>query len=69
MVPIRLAVPVPANYRYAVHCCGFKLDMDVLPDHAVALFADEAMSKRYGGWMWPSTFEVVDLLARKEGNV
>ena len=69
MALIRLAVPVPANYRYAVHFCGFKLDMDVLPDHAVALFADEAMAKRYGDWMWPSTFEVVDLLARKEGNV
>ena len=67
MVSIRLAVPAPATYRYAVHCCGYKADMDVLPDYAVALFADEAMARRYGDWMWPSTFEVVDLLAPKEG--
>jgi hypothetical protein len=67
MVSIRLAVPAPGTYRYAVHCCGYKADMDVLPDHAVALFADEAMARRYGDWMWPSTFEVVDLLAPKEG--
>ncbi|NNA01925.1 hypothetical protein [Pseudomonas lundensis] len=68
MAPKRFAVPTPAAYRYAVHSCAFKLDLDVFPDHALALFADEAMAKRYGAWMWPSTFEVVDLLAPKEGG-
>ena len=68
MASIRLAVPTPATYRNAVHCCGYKAEMDSLPDHAMALFADEAMARRYGAWMWPTTFEVVDLLAPKEVN-
>lgn len=68
MAAIRLAAPIPGAYRFAVHCCAYKVDMDVLPDHAVALFADEAMARRYGDWLWPKTFEVVDLLAPKEVN-
>lgn len=64
MVSTRLAVPNPRNYRYAVFCCSFKMDLSSMPDHALALFADEAMAKRYGAWMWPSTFEVVDRLAQ-----
>jgi hypothetical protein len=56
----RLAVPDPANYRFAVFCCSFKMDLSSTPDHALALFTDAAMAKRYGAWMWPSTFEVVD---------
>lgn len=56
----RLAIPDPANYRFAVFCCSFKMDLSYTPDHALALFSDEAMAKRYGAWMWPSTFEVVD---------
>jgi len=68
MVARRFAVPEPRMYRYAVHCCSFKFDMGGMPDHALALFADEAMAKRYGAWMWPTTFEVVDLLAPKEGE-
>jgi hypothetical protein len=68
MTTRRLAVPEPASYRYAVYCCSFKVDLSSTPDHALALFAHEAMAKRYGAWMWPSTFEVVDLLAPKEGN-
>jgi len=64
----RLAVPDPATYRFAVFCCSFKIDLGSTPDHALALFVDQAMAERYGAWMWPSTFEVVDLL-RKKGNV
>jgi len=57
----RLAVPNPANYRFAVFCCSFKMDMGSTPDHALALFVDQAMAERYGDWMWPTTFQVVDL--------
>lgn len=56
-----LAVPNPANYRFAVFCCSFKMDLGSIPDHALALFADQAMAMRYGVWMWPTTFQVVDL--------
>ncbi|MFU2330308.1 hypothetical protein [Pseudomonas sp. NFX98] len=56
----RLAVPDPSNYRFAVFCCSFKMELGSTPDHALALFADEGMANRYGAWMWPSTFEVVD---------
>lgn len=57
----RLAVPNPANYRFAVFCCSFEMDMGSTPDHALALFVDQAMAERYGAWMWPTTFRVVDL--------
>ena len=62
----RLAAPAPSNYRYAVFCCSFKWELGSTPDHAMALFADEAMAKRYGASMWPSTFEVVDRFALPE---
>ena len=65
----RLAVPVPSNYRYAVFCCSYKMDLSSTPDHALALFADKAMAERYGAWMWPSTFEVVDRLDQPEATV
>jgi hypothetical protein len=61
----RLAIPDSANYRFAVFCCSYKLDLGSTPDHALALFVDQAMAERYGAWMWPSTFEVVDLLGKK----
>lgn len=68
-MPFRhFAVPDATLYRYAVHCCSFKYDLGGTPDDALALFADEAMAKRYGAWMWPNTFEVVDLQAPKEVN-
>ncbi|WP_095059355.1 MULTISPECIES: hypothetical protein [unclassified Pseudomonas] len=64
----RLAVPDPKNYRFAVFCCSFKLDLSDTPDHALVLFADKAMAKRYGAWMWPSTYEVVDRFAQMEAT-
>ncbi|CAI8789675.1 hypothetical protein EMIT0P291_190096 [Pseudomonas sp. IT-P291] len=42
-------------------CCSFKIDLGSPPDHALALFVDQAMAERYGAWMWPTTFQVVDL--------
>lgn len=57
----RLAAPDPSTYRFAVFCCSFKVDLSSPPDHALALFADEAMARRYGAWMWPGTYEVVDV--------
>ncbi|WP_256353519.1 hypothetical protein [Pseudomonas sp. PDM30] len=65
MVDRRLAVPDAASYRFAVFCCSFKWDMGSTPDHALALFVDQAMAERYGAWMWPSTFEVVDLRSKR----
>lgn len=64
----RLAVPEPSTYRFAVFCCSFKMDLSSTPDHALALFADEAMANRYGARMWPTTFEVVDRLAQLEAT-
>ncbi|WP_440057947.1 hypothetical protein [Pseudomonas fragariae (ex Marin et al. 2024)] len=58
----RLALPEIETYRYAVFCCSFKVDLSSAPDHALALFVDAAMAKRYGAWMWPDTFEVVDVV-------
>ncbi len=58
------AVPDPANYRFAVFCCSFKMDLGSTPDHAMVLFADRAMAERYGAWMWPSTYEVIDRLSK-----
>lgn len=67
MADRRLAVPEIEIYRWAVFCCSFKLDLGDLPDHALALFADEAMARRYGAWMWPETYQVIDRLAAQEG--
>lgn len=64
----RLAIPDPQQYRFAVYCCSFKLDLGDLPDHAMALFPDRGMATRYGAWMWPRTFQVVDLQADKEAD-
>ncbi|MNR45997.1 hypothetical protein D3C85_1649070 [compost metagenome] len=64
----RLAVPVPSNYRFAVFCCSYKMELGSTPDHALALFADEAMANRYGVFMWPTTYEVVDRLAKPEAT-
>ncbi|MNE33632.1 hypothetical protein D3C76_1454830 [compost metagenome] len=66
MADRRLAVPDPAQYPYAVFCCSFKMDIGRTPDHCLALFADRAMAERYGAWMWPTTFEVVDRRAPTE---
>ncbi|MDI3357007.1 hypothetical protein MO767_22030 [Pseudomonas sp. UYIF39] len=57
-----LAPVDPSAYRYAVHCCSFKWDLGTAPDHALALFFDVAMARRYGAGMWPDTFEVVDIV-------
>ncbi|OZY39364.1 hypothetical protein CJF43_23360 [Pseudomonas fragi] len=65
----RLATVEPRAYRWAVHCCSYKWELGTFPDRAVALFADEAMAIRYGGSMWPSTFEVVDLQAAGGGEL
>ena len=58
----RLAVPQIDTYRFAVFCCSFKVDLGSTPDHALALFVDQAMAKRYGAWMWPGTYEVIDVI-------
>ena len=68
MADPRLAVPKPDLYRYAVFCCSSKIELGSTPDHALALFFDRAMAIRYGGSMWPSTYEVVDLLEPAEGT-
>ncbi|MEJ8867272.1 hypothetical protein [Pseudomonas jessenii] len=55
-----LAPTDPADYRYAVHCCGYKWDLSFEQDQAVAIFRSIEMAKTYGARMWPSTFEVID---------
>jgi hypothetical protein len=42
------------------------MELGSTPEHALALFADEAMANRYGALMWPTTFEVVDRFAKPE---
>jgi hypothetical protein len=61
----RLAVPEIDTYRFAVFCCSFKVDLSSTPDHALALFVNASMAKRYGAWMWPGTYEVVDVVTGK----
>jgi hypothetical protein len=55
-----LAPTDPAEYRFAVHCCGYKWDLTYEKDRAVAVFRCAEMAKTYGARMWPTTFEVID---------
>jgi hypothetical protein len=55
-----LAPTNPADYRYAVHCCGYKWELTDRPDRAVALFEHRSAAIKFGQMMWPSTFEVID---------
>ena len=58
----RLAPTDPADYRFAVHCCAHKLDLTDKPDRAVGLFEHRAVAQQFGRLMWPSTFEVIDIV-------
>lgn len=58
----RLAAPDPAAFRYAVYACSSKIDLSTPPDPAVALFDRKGVAESFGRLMWPSTFEVVDLM-------
>jgi hypothetical protein len=62
MTSTRLAPPNPAAFRYAVYACSSKLDLSIPPDPAVALFDHKGIAESFGRLMWPSTFEVVDLM-------
>lgn len=63
-----LAPVEPNVYRWAVHCCAYKHDLSHKPDRAVALFEHKSAAQHFGSLMWPTTFEVVDVLATKEGD-
>ena len=63
-----LARTDPDAYRYAVHCCSYKLDLSYSPDRAVALFEQECVAHTFGRLMWPTTYEVVDRLPQPEGD-
>ncbi len=58
----RLAPTDPSAYRYAVHCCGYKWELTDKPDRAVALFEHSSAALKFGEAMWPSTFEVIDVV-------
>ena len=58
----RLATTNPADYRYAVHSCGYKVDLTSKPDRAVALFAHQVLAFQFGRAMWPEQFEVIDVV-------
>ncbi len=58
----RLAPTNPIEYRYAVHSCGYKWDLTDKPDRAVALFEHHSAAQKFGSLMWPSTFEVIDVI-------
>jgi hypothetical protein len=62
MSDTRLAAPDPAAFRYAVYACSSKIDLSTPPDPAVALFDRKGVAESFGRLMWPSTFEVVDLM-------
>lgn len=51
----------PVDYHFAVHCCGYKLDLTDKPDRAVALFEHSSAALKFGQAMWPSTYEVIDV--------
>ena len=63
MLNRQLARVNPDTYRWAVHCCSYKLDLSHQPDRAVALFEHESAARHFGALMWPSTYEVIDLQA------
>jgi hypothetical protein len=61
LVPDSRLVPTnPAEYRFAVYSCGYKLDLTDKPDRAVALFEHPTAAQKFGCLMWPTTFEVID---------
>ena len=62
-----LAPSEPSAYRWAVHCCSYKLDLSYGPDRAVALFEHERVAHTFGRLMWPNTYEVVDRQPEPEG--
>lgn len=62
MANSRIAPTNPADYRFAVHCCAHKLDLTDKPDRAVALFEHPSAALKFGQAMWPSTFEVIDVI-------
>lgn len=62
MPDARLAPTNPAEYRFAVHCCGYKWELSDKPDRAVALFEHSSAALKFGQAMWPSTYEVVDVI-------
>lgn len=62
MADRRLAPTDPADYRFAVHSCGYKWELTDKPDRAVALFEHRAVAQQFGRLMWPSTFEVIDII-------
>lgn len=62
MADRRLAPTDPAKYRFAVHCCGYKWDLTDKPDRAVGLFEHRSVAVQFGRALWPSTFEVIDIV-------
>ncbi|WP_339476357.1 hypothetical protein [Pseudomonas fluorescens] len=58
----RLVLSDLSTYRFAVFCCASKMDLSNGPDPAIALFVDAGMALRYGASMWPTTFEVINLV-------
>lgn len=68
MPNFRLAPVKPSAYRWAVHCCSYKLDLSHKPDQAVALFEHESAAHTFGRLMWPTTYEVVDRQPVQEGD-
>ena len=63
LAPVELSA-----YRWAVHCCSYKLDLSDMPDRAVALFEHESVAHTFGRLMWPTTYEVVHRQPRQEGD-
>lgn len=62
MAQTRLAPTNPAEYRFAVHGCGYKWDLTDKPDRAVALFENRVLAFQFGRAMWPEHFEVIDVI-------
>ncbi|MCQ2994036.1 hypothetical protein NLO95_07895 [Pseudomonas syringae] len=58
-----LAKPEVGAFRFAVYACSSKLDLSNSPDPALALFEHRLIAEAFGRMMWPTTYEVVDLLA------
>ncbi len=58
----RLAPTNPTLYRFAVHCCAYKLDLTEKPDRAIALFEYQVLAFQFGRAMWPQQFEVIDVI-------
>lgn len=61
MIDPMLLKPEVSRYRFALYCCGHRMDLTFTPQPPVALYSDEGAARAHGARLWPTTFSVIDL--------